>query len=376
MKKAGWNKIGMGLLLVLTLGLVSVREAKAGALLDFRAQCLKIGAIGLEWSAKGVAEQIKEFNIFRSTDNITFEPLVTVSGDKFYYIDTNLLPEKIYYYRITVVTKTGSLGPFSSPESIVANSANLMVGGDFEIETIRKLKPEEYVWASPYGEKGRLAVVEGGRPGGNKCLEIQGDVADPESRFNSRLFAVQPGNIYKITGWCKAEFQDKVMLGGGILTKDMEKCASMNVYYFQSTVSEETPDGWGLRKCIPFAAGEDAPFPEDAAWIKLWVIGRNITLFDDIKLIDKRIERMEKFNVAKETTEVEKLSEGLTESEGVVLRAKELIEKIRELDKIVATPPKGVSVTDFNKLVSELDTSEQELVKLKNKIKILKLSGD
>jgi hypothetical protein len=358
------------------LCLVSGTEAKAGGPLDFRAQCLKIGAIELQWSAKGVAEQIKEFKIFRSTDNITFEPLVTVPGDKFYYIDTNLLPEKIYYYRITVVTNTGSLGPFSSPESISANSANLLVGGDFEIEPVRKLQPKEYVWAFPYGEKGRLAVVESGRPGSKKCLEMQGDAADPVSRFHSRMFAVQPGNIYKITGWCKGEPYDKLMLGGQILTKDMKKCDSMNVAHFQSTVAEETPDGWGLRKCVPLAMGEDAPFPEDAAWIQLWVIGWNTTLFDDVKLIDKRIERMEKFNVARETDEVNRLLEGLDETGELTLSARELIKKIVDLGKKVTEPPKGISVTDFNKLVGELDTSGQELSKLKGKIKILKLSSD
>lgn len=326
------------------------------------AQCLMLGAIGVQWPT---VEGADGYVLWRSEDGAAWERLVQTAETE--HVDReSLAPEQVYFYAVSAVVG-GEEQPRQSL-GIAANSANLVAGGDFEIDPPGSERP--LCFDAMSGAHGRLEVVPGSRPGGTgrQMLQVTGDITAPIIRLHTPNYRVVPGGVYIVRAWMKDGPQGVSGLGGRILTAEGEKCKSMVVNYFQSAVIAEGEDGWRHLQ------GWSRAVPEDAATLQLWALGwrtQGPAWKDDLEVIDDRIVRLATFDIPALTDEVRTLLETVPTEEEMGREAEEALQRVNAADLRANDPQAGV--TEVLEASAELLQALNELDMVRWDLKIMGL---
>ncbi|MEW6469819.1 MAG: PKD domain-containing protein [Bacteroidota bacterium] len=73
-----------------------------------------------EWTAPAQPQAVSSYNIYRSTDNISFALIATVPAQAFAYIDNDVnVQEQNYYYRVEAANACGPMGQMSNSGSSI-----------------------------------------------------------------------------------------------------------------------------------------------------------------------------------------------------------------------------------------------------------------
>ncbi|MBM4084245.1 MAG: hypothetical protein FJ272_05600 [Planctomycetes bacterium] len=320
-------------LLLAALLASAVAWAEGPPVVKGHAQCLMIGAIGLKW--EGV-EGATGFVVYRSRDGQAWTKLAEVARSE--YVDRHdLQPGATHFY--AVASRKEGKESEKALIGMAANSANLVAGGDFEMDEPGATKPR--CFATMSNEDGRLRIVAGARPGGagQRMLQVTGDASAPIIRLHTRRYWIVPGATCRVLAWCKADEKGSAGLGGDILTADGAKSKHMAVTYFQSKVIEEGPDGWVLR------LGWHSAVPDDAATLQLWALGwktRGQGWFDDLQVIDERIAELARYDLPAALADVRYALSAARGAEKLRERAQHALAETEALARKVAEPGLGV----------------------------------
>jgi len=114
---------------------------------NLKATAIAGGKVKLEWNAPDPQDTVKEYNIYRDTAPGKEDYLVTTvsatDSSSYEYTDSSLEIEKVYYYIVKAVDRTGD-------ESDPSNEVSVKVGKDmllykFESKVVRQGSPLEIV---------------------------------------------------------------------------------------------------------------------------------------------------------------------------------------------------------------------------------------
>lgn len=330
-----------------------------------RAQCLLIGAIGVRWRP---VEGATGYIVYRSNEDERWSKLAETSAAE--YVDrTELERDRAYFYAVSA--RQGDDESDRRVLGMALNGANLVAGGDFEVEPIGGKTAR--CFASISNGQGRMEIVEGSRPGGagTKILKVTGDATEPIIRLHTPHYWALPGAEYRVLAWCKAEAQGAARLGGQVLNAEGKKSAHRRVAYFQSRTIEEGAEGWELMK------GNVDTLPKDAATIQLWALAwktRGVGYFDDLQIIDQRIVELAEYDLEAAIRDVREALPKVTSADELVARGEAALREGETLRAKVADTKLGID--ELLEASRELARAQKQLEDVRWDLKILGLRSE
>lgn len=331
-------------------------------------QCLMVGVAGIWWEDHPLnkGKEIVGYQIYRSVVRGEYHEIGNTKSNEF--VDIHGIKDKniIISYKVKTIFKDKEESDLSAPV-YVTNNANLIAGGDFEMEEVNQnYRP----YALPYAffgsyEKpcGSAKIVEGGYRS-NHSYQVEGHDNAPIIRLHTAFYRVYPGTDYIVEGWVRIFPGGKGSIGGQILTSDFKKCASMSVKYFQSSIIKEDGDWKLFRGHVP------EKMPNDAAWIQLWALcwkTRGITQFDDLAIIDKKIERLSRIDPEQKIAAIKEKEKKRKDSENF----RKLIELVKEAETLIQTmKTASLTIVEYMGKVAFLDELMQKISTLETVIEL------
>ncbi len=246
------------------------------------ARCYYPGQIVLQWPpAAGEAA------VLRAPLGGEEREIGRAAGDAGVYYDVEPPAGAAFLYRVRLADGR-VLGPAPA-----ANSAEMLVGGDFETDALGSAN-QTLAFHRAYGPP-RWRVERGTRPGGDgrRLLRILAGRAPRPDGLHSRLFPIQPEVTYRQSGWRKKLKGSNAAIGRRLLNARLKPAGGRIVAYSYAPVRMEKPGGW------QYCEQRLARLPKDAAFLQVWALAfksRGDVWFDDLSLIDERVERLARFD--------------------------------------------------------------------------------
>ena len=246
------------------------------------ARCYYPGTIVLRWPAAGDSSMA----VYRTGHGAAEERIADVPPGSDTHYDMGLPSGGRFRYRVE------TSGGKEHGSVLCGNSAELLLGGGFETDPLGPLR-ETADFHRAYGEPW-WEVVERPRPGadGARSLRIRHGQPPRRDGLHSRLIPLDPAATLRQSGWLLAGEHASGRLGRQVLTSSLSPAGGRIVPYSYAPVFREAEGGW------LFVQQRLDRLPEDAAYVQVWALAfetRADVCFDDLSLVDERVERLEAF---------------------------------------------------------------------------------
>ena len=339
-------------------GVASTQEPTAPQV-GLTARCYFPGTIVLRWPA--AAGQTA--TILRASPDGVERELGRVSKGAALYYDVGLAPGARYQYRVKLDTDR-VLGPVTA-----ANSAEMLIGGTLEGEPLGETR-RTLAFHRAYGPAW-WEIVERARPGstGRQSIKVRHGRPPRRDGLHSRLYPVDPRATYRQTGWRRVLTGSNAGIGRQLLNRELKPAGGRIVAYGYAPVVLEKPGGW------QYIEQRLTKLPSDTAFVEVWALAfnsQNTVWFDDLSLVDERVERLAKFDSRQQLAALDQLAAAIGDSS--------LRDEARELTSTVQTTqtklraPQNLPLPKYLKLVAKLDKAAQRVVDLTWDLKILSLA--
>ena len=323
------------------------------------ARCYFPGTIVLTWpTSEGRAAVL-----YRQADDADEHELATVPAGVGHYYDVGLKPEGVFRYRVKL-SDGRSLGPVPA-----ANSPEMLVGGDFEGDALGPAKTT-VAFHRAYGEPW-WEIVDMRRPGGaGRCaVKIRHGKPPRRDGLHSRLLPVDPRGSYRQSGWYRTLSGSRGRIGRKLVNRDLKPAGGRIVAYSYAGTVSESEDGW------QYVEQRLASLPKDSAYLQVWALAfesRNSVWYDDLSLVDERVERLARFDAQKELPALAALASKTGDS-AAPEEVKQLCASITEWEAKLRSP-EALPLRDYLDLVGKLDGAVRRAADLKWDLKILSLA--
>ena len=323
------------------------------------ARCYYPGTIVLRWPAA----KDESAAVFRAgpADAETKIADVPPGGDMHY--DVGLSPGGRFRYRVAIGGGKGH-GPVCC-----RNSAELLSGGGFEAEALGPLRQTadfHRAYGDPWWE-----VVERARPdsAGTRSLRIRHGQPPRRDGLHSELIPVDPAAPLRQTGWLRAGERASGRLGRQLLTSDLSPAGGRIVSYSYAPVFREAEDGW------LFVQQRLDSLPADTAYAQVWALAfetREDVWFDDLSLVDERVERLQNFEAGEHVTTLLALADH-TQDHELQTEARDIATTVRTM-RTTLEAPQGMPLAGYLEAVGCLDAAVRRIEELTWDLRMLELA--
>ena len=279
------------------------------------------------------------------------------------YYDVGLDPNTRHQYRVRLGTDR-VLGPITA-----ANSAEILIGGDIEGEPLGETKRTlafHRAYGPPWWE-----IVERARPGSVGRLSIKVRHGRPPRRdgLHSHLYPVDPRATYRQSGWRRVLTGSNAGIGRRLLNRELKPAGGRIVAYGYAPVVLEKPDGW------QYIEQRLTKLPTDTAFMQIWALAfnsQNTVWYDDLSLVDERVERLAKFDAQRQLAALDQLAIALGDAT-IRGEARQLASTVQTAQAKLQAP-QSLPLPKYLKLIAKLDKAAQRVVDLTWDLKILSLA--
>jgi len=298
----------------------------------------------------------------RDPDGRTRELAVAPPGADLFY-DVGVAPGVVHQYRVKLAGGK-ELGPVWG-----ASSAEMLLGGDFEGQSAGSLESTlmfHRAYGPPWWE-----IEPDARSGGEGRFLLRVRHGEPPRRdgLHSRLLPVDPCATYRQTGWTLTSEVRGRWIGRQTLTNDLKPAGGRIVAYTYAPVVDEKEDGW------LYSEERLDKLPKDAAYVQVWALAFNVRAdvrFDDLSLIDERVERLAAFDSKQRLAELQQLA-AKAGDQALAQEAVKISREISELETELRSPQQ-LSLSEYLDRVRKLDGAVRQASDLTWDLKILGLA--
>ena len=323
------------------------------------ARCYFPGTIVLQWSAAdGDAATI----LRTSQDGVERELARVPAGAALYY-DLGLDANTRYQYRVEL-DSGNLLGPITA-----ANSTEMLLGGTFDREPVGETKHTlafHRAYGPPWWE-----IVERARPGsaGRQSIKVRHGRPPRRDGLHSRLYPVDPRATYRQSGWRRVLTGSNAGIGRQLLNRELKPAGGRIVAYGYAPVVLEKPDGW------EYVEQRLTKLPSDTAFLQVWALAfnsENTVWFDDLSLVDERVERLAAFDPQRQLAALDRLAANIDDA-SIQDEARQLASTVQATQTKLQAP-QSLPLPTYLKLVAKLDQAARRVADLTWDLKILSLA--
>jgi len=316
------------------------------------------GVIGIEWTP-GKGTSPGGYLLWRSEKlGGPYEMLAKRPGDRAYFLDGDVEPETLYFYRVA------SFDDESAPSEQVGptcawDSDQIVPNGSFELDEPGPVpEPDCPIWwlRRAYN-RGTPVVIAPGGPDGTQCVEVQASNASVSGGLHSMLIPMLEGETWQQEAWSKALPGASTLIGRCFYNADRETVRGEGIKkpYDYARGGDVRADGWGQH------TGEFTA-PASTCYVQLWLIGfraRNTFWLDGATVIDRTSERVREFGLAAfkaDVAELMRTEAGRKHARGL----QELEQQIESVRERMGTELDELPLLDYRRLLVDLDRAQRE----------------
>jgi len=301
--------------------------------------------------------------VLRTSRDGAERELARISDSTALHYDIGLEADLRYEYRV----KLGSdrvLGPVTA-----ASSAEVLIGGTFEGEPLGETKRTlafHRAYGPPWWE-----IAERARPGstGRRSIKVRHGRPPRRDGLHSRLYPVDPRATYRQTGWRRVLTGSNASIGRQLLNRELKPAGGRIVAYGYAPAVLEKPDGW------QYIEQRLTKLPNDTAFLQVWALAfnsQNTVWFDDLSLVDERVERLAAFDSQRQLAALEQLAAGVGDA-SIQGESRKLVATVQTTQAKLRTP-QNLPLPKYLKLVAKLDKAVQRVAEMTWDLKILSLA--